>query len=517
MSRKQNIAWDEILELRVVRTLGGLISRRWQLGVAFATASGELVDRASFAPSMAPCQGVWDQDGGCQEVGAEVAGRFEADPEPVSVVHVCHLGLREVICPIVIEGQVQGMVLAGGFLGPGEDQGDALKQAMAAAAANDPATVQEDVPRLDSSDQQHLGELVDLLAREVARFQNETMVVERRHLFLDEDWTTRYSYEDIIGKSRPMKDLYHLLDKVIDSDSTVLIQGENGTGKELIAKAIHFNSDRQKRRFVAQNCSAFNDNLLDSELFGHRKGAFTGAISDKPGLFEVADGSTFFLDEIGDMSPALQVKLLRVLQEGTFIPVGDTQPKKVDVRIIAATNRDLKQMVENDQFREDLYYRINVINIVIPPLRDRKEDIPMLVEHFLEKHARGERNRLKKLSRGCLTRLMEFAWPGNIRELENEIERLVVLAGDEKLVGNDLLSSRISQPFPQEEMNAAHNPNCLPDAIKNLERTMIYEVLKRNHWNKTRSAQELHISRRNLIRKVQKYKLEQRRAGSASR
>ena len=506
MSRQQNIAWDEVLELRVVRTLGRLISRRWRLGISFISASGEVMDRASFPPPSGPCHQLWAEEGPCQRVGQEMATLLEH--EGGSCVRRCDMGLREVACPIVIEDQVQGAVIAGGYLGPDDSHTEKLLQAMDDAGPG----WQEELPLLDAADERHLRELVDIMAREVTRFQNETLAVERRHFDADQEWTTKYSYDDIIGKSRPMKDLYHLLDKVIDSDSTVLIQGENGTGKELIAKAIHFNSNRQGRRFVVQNCSAFNDNLLDSELFGHRRGAFTGAIGDKPGLFEVADGSTFFLDEIGDMSAALQVKLLRVLQEGTFIPVGDTQLKKVDVRIIAATNRDLKHMVEHDEFREDLYYRINVINIVIPPLRDRKEDIPMLVEHFLDKHARvGERNRLKKLSKGCLTRLMEYAWPGNIRELENEIERLVVLAGDEKLVSNDLLSSRIAQPFPQEDMDAAHNPNCLPDAIKNLERTMIYEVLKRNHWNKTRAALELHISRRNLIRKVQKYKLEQRR------
>src|SRR5205823_4885802 len=189
------------------------------------------------------------------------------------------------------------------------------------------------------------------------------------------DYETRYPYEAIIGKSRPMQDLYRLLDKVIDSDSTVLVNGENGTGKELIARAIHYNSNRAQLRFVVQNCSAFNDNLLDSELFGHKKGAFTGAIADKPGLFELADLGTFFLDEIGDMSPTLQVKVLRVLQEGTFNRVGDTETRKIDGRIIAATNRDLKTMVERGQFREDLYYRINVINLVLPALRERREDI----------------------------------------------------------------------------------------------------------------------------------------------
>src|SRR5207245_722941 len=209
---------------------------------------------------------------------------------------------------------------------------------------------------------------------------------------------TRYSYDAIIGKSRPMQDLYRLLDKVIDSDSTVLVHGENGTGKELVARAIHYNSARSNQRFVVQNCSAFNDNLLDSELFGHKRGSFTGAIADKQGLFEVAHEGTFFLDEIGDMSPALQVKVLRVLQEGTFIPVGGTDVRRVDVRVVAATNRDLKRMVERGEFREDLYYRVHVINLTIPPLRERREDIPALVEHFLKKYAKNRRLKQKKLT-----------------------------------------------------------------------------------------------------------------------
>src|SRR5687768_17463607 len=233
----------------------------------------------------------------------------------------------------------------------------------------------------------------------------------------------RTGYAGIIGASQPMLDLYSLLDRVAPSDSTVLIQGENGTGKELVARAIHDRSPRREHRFVVTNCSAFNDNLLDSELFGHKRGAFTGAVADKPGLFEVADTGTFFLDEIGDMSPALQVKVLRVLQEGTFNRVGDTETRKVDVRIIAATNRDLKTMVERGQFREDLYYRINVINLVLPALRQRKEDLSIRTDHFLAKHARHGAD-AKRLSAGCFARLETYAWPGNVRELENEIERL---------------------------------------------------------------------------------------------
>ena len=323
---------------------------------------------------------------------------------------------------------------------------------------------------------------------------------------------TRFRYEEIIGDSPAMHRVYRLLDKVVTSDSTVMIQGENGTGKELIARAVHFNSSRKGRRFVVQNCSAFNDNLLDSELFGHKKGSFTGAISDKQGLFEVADGSTFFLDEIGDMSPSLQVKLLRVLQEGTFIPVGDTRPKTVDVRIIAATNRDLKQMVTNGQFREDLYYRINVINVRIPSLRERRDDIVPLVDHFLECQGRASKGPARELSKSCINRLLEYNWPGNVRELENEIERLVVLAGEEGVIEQDLLSSRIARPIRPDNIQGTAGTTCLPEAIMELERRMIHEVLSRHDWNKTRAAQELSISRRNLIRKVSKYNLEPNRS-----
>jgi two-component system, NtrC family, response regulator HupR/HoxA len=313
-------------------------------------------------------------------------------------------------------------------------------------------------------------------------------------------------FEQIVGHSSALEAVLEKVERVAPTSSTVLIEGQTGTGKELIARAIHYNSRRAGERFVVQNCSAFNDNLLDSELFGHKKGAFTGAIADKQGLFEVADKGTFFLDEIGDMSAALQVKVLRVLQEGTFTPVGDTTLRTVDVRIIAATNRELKKMVEKGEFREDLYYRINVIQVTVPPLRERREDIALLVDHFLKRNAKGRRLKAKRLTKSCMARMMEYAWPGNIRELENEIERLVVLAGEDKLIGEELLSTRIRQETRDDAV-----PRSLPAAVDALERNLIYEVLKRTHWNKTKAAEELRISRRNLIRKVNKYKLDQRR------
>ncbi|MCB9597714.1 MAG: sigma 54-interacting transcriptional regulator [Sandaracinaceae bacterium] len=317
-----------------------------------------------------------------------------------------------------------------------------------------------------------------------------------------------------------MKQLFRMLDRIKNSDATVLVLGENGTGKELVAKAIHAQSRRAKEGFVATNCSAFNDNLLESELFGHRRGAFTGAVTDKPGLFQVADTGTFFMDEVGDMSPALQVKLLRVLQEGVFMPVGGTETKKVDVRIVAATNRDLTEMVKVGAFREDLYYRLHVVSLRVPPLRERKEDIPRLVAHFLQRLGARD-GRSKVLTKRAMAQLQTHDWPGNVRELENEMERVWVLSGDEAVIDEDLLSPSvrrqrrsITAPPPPLTTAAAATPTdeaptgSLPDAVEALERRMITDELRKNKGNKTRTAEALGISRRNLIRKVQGYGLE---------
>jgi len=317
-----------------------------------------------------------------------------------------------------------------------------------------------------------------------------------------------------------MQQVYHLLSKVSNSESTIMIQGENGTGKEMVAKAIHYNSPRKDSVFIAVNCSAFNDNLLDSELFGHVKGAFTGAIKDKKGVFEVANGGTLFLDEIGDTSPSMQVKLLRILQEGTFMPVGATTPKKVNVRVVAATNKNLKEMIAKGEFREDLYYRINVINVALPPLRDRQEDIPVLMEYFLQKRCEEAGVPLKTFSKKCLEKMLDHNWPGNVRELQNEVERLVVIAGDDKMITPDLLSARILESGESAGSHRSHsgggvlkgiNTNgSLKDALEELEIMMIREGLKRCGFNKSKLAKELGISRAGLIMKVEKYGLDKR-------
>jgi len=269
--------------------------------------------------------------------------------------------------------------------------------------------------------------------------------LERRHLIdenreLRQQLKTRYRFDNIVGTSSKMQEVFRLVERVADTRASVLIRGESGTGKELIARAIHFNSSRAQSPFVPVVCIALSEQLLESELFGHEKGAFTGAISQKPGRFEMAHGGTLFLDEIGDIPGKVQMKLLRILQEREFERVGGTKTIRVDVRVVTATNQDLENAVKEGKFREDLYYRLQVVQIIIPPLRDRLDDIPLLVEHFIDKYAKDNGKSVRYASPEALELMMNYRWPGNVRELENAIERAIVLAdADVHLITPDLL------------------------------------------------------------------------------
>jgi DNA-binding NtrC family response regulator len=256
--------------------------------------------------------------------------------------------------------------------------------------------------------------------------EKKSLVVE--NIYLRKELEAKYSFENIIGSSPRMQEVYKLIRKVAPTDSTVLIRGESGTGKELIARAIHFNSSRKNKPFVPVDCGVLAQELLESELFGHVKGSFTGAIVTKPGLFEVADGGSIFLDEIGDTNSNFQSKLLRVMQEREFTPVGGVTSKKVDLRFIVATNKDLDQLVRDGQFREDLFYRLNVVSITVPPLREKRDDVPLLAYHFLKKYAKEMQKDIKSISVDAMNKLIAHSWPGNIRQLENVIERAIVMA-----------------------------------------------------------------------------------------
>lgn len=424
-------------------------------------------------------------------------------------------GISFGIFPIIIDRDFLGAVVVGGFFENKLTDSvlSGFQDRLAAFGANASLITKatQNTHVIADQELQHFTQLGSLLAEEIVTLYVEVEKREDRIRELNKEIGSRYKYDSMIGRSKPMQALYMLLDKIKSADSTVMIQGENGTGKELIAKSIHYNSLRKDKPFIIQNCSAFNDNLLESELFGHVKGSFTGAIKDKKGLFEMADKGTFFLDEIGDTSPQMQVKLLRVLQEGTFTPVGSTEMRKVDVRIVAATNRNLREMVENGTFREDLYYRLNVINIRVPPLRERKEDIPVLAEFFLQKVSDDNNLSRKTLVKRALELLYDYPWPGNVRELQNEIERIVVLAGEDSKITPEMLSPKLLEQVGANKAQGSRLQGKLKDAMEELEKDMIREGLRRTGWNKSKLAKELGISRAGLIMKVEKYDLDKRK------
>lgn len=432
-----------------------------------------------------------------------VSGFFEKWP---------NTGLNLFITPIKGHSHMTGFIIAAGFLSSEENQErETAKQQWSDMGIPHKwysNNNKDYIPFVSKVDRNHFIDLMEIMASEIASVQKE--FTEKNQQMSEILNSYNLSYGGMVGKSKVMHQLYNLLDKIKHSQNTILIQGENGTGKELIAKSIHQNSLRKNQAFIIQNCSALNDNLLESELFGHVKGAFTGAYKDKKGLFELADKGSFFLDEVGDTSPTMQVKLLRVIQEGTFFPVGGTEPKKVDVRIIAATNKDLKKLVEDGTFREDLYYRLNVINIQVPPLRERAEDIALLADFFINRFSQQP----KILTKKALERLSQYAWPGNVRELQNEAERLAVFTGSDTYIKEEALSEKIRNKDNQLPFGSFLNTNnsgkTMKKAIAQLERQMISQCLKQEGWNKTKVAKKLGISRAALVSKVKDYKLERR-------
>lgn len=331
----------------------------------------------------------------------------------------------------------------------------------------------------------------------VEMFRDLTQLVELRKRL-----TNSYSFEDIVSKNPAMQRLFERLPLYAASASTILIEGESGTGKELVARAIHNLSPRKKKPLVVVNCAALPDALLESELFGYVRGAFTDAKRDKPGRFARAHGGTIFLDEIGDISPAMQVKLLRVLQEREFEPLGATAPVKADVRVIAATNKNLDEEVAAKRFREDLYYRLNVVRVALPPLAERSEDIPLLAQHFRERFNALTGRRIERYSERALAALLHAPWPGNVRELENAIEHAFVVCQGETIHFSDL-PLRLTQPTrPELPAGEASNP------LQAAEAEAIRTALERHHGNRTHAARELGLSRNTLWRKMKSLKLE---------
>jgi two-component system response regulator AtoC len=340
---------------------------------------------------------------------------------------------------------------------------------------------------------------------EIVRIKVEK-ALERQALVRENEYLRselKGEYGELIGKSQKMMEVLRMIEKVAPSDSTVLVTGESGTGKELVARAIYRNSPRSSEPFVVVNCSAIQPTLLESEIFGHEKGAFTGAIARKPGKMERADGGILFLDEIGDMANELQAKLLRAIQEKEFERVGGTAPIKADVRFIAATNRDLHKAIQEGKFREDLFYRLNVVNIQLPPLRENREDIPLLVEHFLQKHSAALKRRGIQITDRAMGILANYRWPGNVRELQNSIERAILLA-DSDLIGPEHLPQEIRAGVTPETVQT-EAPIKSGTALKDMEKEHILKTLEEVGGNRTKAAKLLGISLRSLQYKLKEY------------
>ena len=517
--------WDEIKHIHVIRKLEQILGSWFKTEVYYVDESGRIQNEEKFEseenrnPLAASLSDSPEGQKVLRRFAEKVSEKASFSPKEELIIPG-PLGIGHgVASPIFIDDHFYGCVVALTFFKEGDK--DVLSKYVKTLGELGydeklSASVLEKIEVIEGDDQFYFQELVGLISDEILTFKTEIEKRDEKIHALNSQLGERYRYHNMIGKSKPMQELYRLLDKIKSSESTVLVQGENGTGKELIAKAIHFNSPRKDKAFITSNCSAFNENLLESELFGHMRGSFTGAVKDKKGLFEVAHNGTLFLDEIGDMSMQMQVKLLRVLQEGTFTPVGSTEMRKVDVRILAATNKDLKSMVEDGSFREDLYYRINVINIHVPPLRERREDIPVLIDFFLDRACQEKGLKKPKFHSRAMERILDYHWPGNVRELENEMERLIVLCPDDNKISQELLSSRIKDFGEKAKIQGVRASGRLKDALEEMERAMIKDGLRRTGWNKSRLAKELGISRAGLIMKVEKYGLDKRKIGKVS-
>ena len=341
---------------------------------------------------------------------------------------------------------------------------------------------------------------------------------DAENIFPQKQTRKKHNFKGLIGNSPLMKGVYELIEKIADTDSTILITGESGTGKELAAKIIHYNSSRSQAPFIPLNCAAIPKDLLESELFGHEKGAFTGALNTRIGRFELAHNGTLFLDEIGELAPSLQVKLLRVLQEKEFERVGGVKTIKIDVRILVATNKDLERAIREGKFREDLYYRLNVIPLNLPPLREKTEDIPVLVNYFVQEFAQKRRREPLTFSTDAIQYLMRYRWPGNVRELENLIERLTILVSKDIVTAPDLpekfYQTTDSQPTddtPARQIMEFNFPECGIDfnsVVRNMERNLILKALEKTGGVKNRAAKLLGLNRTTLIEKMKKMKIE---------
>ncbi len=423
-----------------------------------------------------------------------------------------HTGLIQMAAAIFVAGQVVGVFRIGDFA---SGKSDDLTVAKFAENVAYTGIRQEDleerirqIPFFSNEKIAVVSNLLGILAQEIGSYLEEIVREQETAVQIDQ-----YNYEGLITKSPVIVDIIRQIKLIATSESSIIIYGESGTGKELVAKLIHKNSNQVDKPFIAINCAALTETILEAELFGYKKGAFTGAIADKKGLFEVADQGTVFLDEVGEMSLSLQVKILRLVQEGTFMRVGDTETRHVDVRIISATHRDLRKLIELGKFREDLYYRLAVVELTLPPLRDRPDDIPVLVSHFLDIFQTRTNKTGVTLSQEVMKIFQEYYWPGNVREIRNEVERIIALRSSHSLIKPKDLSKKFFYETYPEGVTAGdeEEEGYIKRLVDEFERNLLSKYLRKHKWNKTKVARLCGITRQGLNKKIGKYRLDRRR------
>jgi transcriptional regulator with PAS, ATPase and Fis domain len=421
-------------------------------------------------------------------------------------------GLSHLSGSILVDGENVGVLRLGHFIyGKLDDLTfEKIKESYVQYGLDDASLDKNirEIPVFSSEKVAVIKNLLKILCEEIGQYLEEISRDVPNALL-----TSKNNFNGLISQSQEIKDIMDQIELIGKSDSSVIIYGESGTGKELVANLIHQHSSRKDKPFVTINCAALTETLLEAELFGYKKGAFTGAIADKKGLFEVADQGTVFLDEVGEMSLSLQVKILRLIQEGTFMRVGDTQMRQVDVRVVSATHRNLRKFIELGKFREDLYYRLAVVELTLPPLRERVEDIPLLVQHFLKEFGEKTSKTNINISGESMKVFSEYFWPGNVRELRNEIERIVALNTDESLIRSKDLSKKFFYETYPENVTVAdeEEEGFIKRLVDEFEKGLLSKYLQKHKWNKTKVARLCGITRQGLNKKISKYRLDRRR------
>lgn len=421
-------------------------------------------------------------------------------------------GLMQVAISIYAGKEIVGVIRSGNFVNGKLDDLTVAKILESLSkykmTSRDVESEVRNLPYFTSEKVAVITNLMQMMAQEIGGYLEEALKETSQPIE-----SGLHNFDGLISKSPTILEILRQIRLIGSSGSSVIIYGESGTGKELVANLIHKNSKRVDQPFVTINCAALTETLLEAELFGYKKGAFTGAVADKKGLFEVADQGTVFLDEVGEMSLSLQVKILRLIQEGTFMRVGDTQTRQVDVRVISATHRDLRKFIELGKFREDLYYRLAVVELTLPPLRDRTDDIPVLSSHFLQEFSQKTNKTGIKLSSEVVKTFNEYFWPGNVRELRNEIERIVALSASDTLIRSQDLSKKFFyETYPENiQVSEEEGEGFIKKLVDDFERSLLSKYLQKHKWNKTKVARLCGITRQGLNKKISKYRLDRRR------